>query len=82
MTSLITSPQEGVSVDRSDESVSVKGVAWSGGGREIVRVDVSGDGGRTWTTASLSPHTSQPLGRAWAWKQWEVSSHPQALFII
>ena len=58
---------------RSDDSVSVSGVAWSGGGREVVRVDVSSDGGRTWTTAELSNNEDQPLGRAWAWKFWEVS---------
>ncbi len=73
VTSLITSPQGGVTLVRSDEAVSVRGVAWSGGGREVVRVDVSSDGGHTWTTAELSNTKDQPLGRAWAWKLWEVS---------
>ncbi len=59
-------------MERCEKSVSVRGVAWSGGGREVVRVDVSADGGRTWITAELGPDTTQPLGRAWAWKQWEV----------
>lgn len=33
--------------------MSVKGYAWSGGGRGIVRVDVTADGGKTWHTAGL-----------------------------
>jgi hypothetical protein len=33
--------------------ITLKGVAWSGGGRKIERVDVSIDGGKTWTAAEL-----------------------------
>ena len=72
VTSLICSPQEGVTVLRSEEGVTVKGVAWSGGGREVIRVDVSSDGGKTWQVAELIKDEEQPLGRAWAWKRWEV----------
>jgi sulfite oxidase len=42
--------------------VQVTGWAWSGDGKGIVRVDVSGDGGKTWETAELLPRT--PDGRA------------------
>lgn len=45
-----------------DEEVTVKGYALAGGGRAVVRVDVSADGGETWTSADLKP-TSQPLNR-------------------
>lgn len=45
-----------------DDEVTVKGYAAAGGGRAVVRVDVSADGGETWTTAELKP-TSQPLYR-------------------
>ena len=75
VTSLICSPQDGVAVERSDQSVTVKGVAWSGGGREVIRVDVSSDGGETWQSAEISNDEEQPLGRAWAWKRWEVRCH-------
>ena len=34
--------------------LKVKGFAWSGGGRGIVRVDVSIDEGKTWITAELA----------------------------
>uniref|UniRef100_A0A671N6G5 Sulfite oxidase n=1 Tax=Sinocyclocheilus anshuiensis TaxID=1608454 RepID=A0A671N6G5_9TELE len=77
--SAITHPAEGTSGDCSDREGTVKGYAWSGGGREVVRVDVSIDGGKTWHVAKL--HTSDqeqhpapppPPGRAWAWKLWEI----------
>jgi sulfite oxidase len=36
------------------DSFTVKGVAWSGGGRGICRVEVSADGGETFTAAELN----------------------------
>jgi sulfite oxidase len=53
------------------ETVPVQGFAWSGGGRGIVRVDVSGDGGDSWVTADLK-HPGQPDGREWAWTLWSA----------
>ena len=62
------------------EPLTVKGYAYSGGGRGIVRVDVSIDNGATWKTATLLNGTSlpnlegpdkQPIDRAWAWTFWE-----------
>ena len=35
--------------------VKVRGYAYSGGGQAVIRVDVSIDGGETWTTADLEP---------------------------
>lgn len=52
--------------------VKVRGYAWSGGGRKIVRVDVSADGGKNWTTASLTQEEASSLYRSWAWTLWEV----------
>lgn len=78
--SAITQPADGTVVNRSAEEVTVKGYAWSGGGREVVRVDVSLDGGKTWQVAQLrssekgqAPAPSPPPGRAWAWKLWELT---------
>eukprot|EP00752_Nemacystus_decipiens_P016390 g14652.t1 len=70
--SAILSPADGSSVSQYDDEVTVKGYAVAGGGRAVVRVDVSADGGETWTTAELKP-TSQPLYRTWAWTLWEAS---------
>ncbi len=52
--------------------VHVRGYAWSGGGRKIIRVDVSGDGGQSWQNASLNQNETG-LYNAWAWTLWEVS---------
>ena len=49
----------------------IQGYAYSGGGRGIVRVDVSSDSGSTWRTATLTSGKEQPLDRAWAWTFWE-----------
>ena len=41
------------------------------GGRNIVRVDLTGDGGKTWATADLLDGANQRFGRAWAWTFWK-----------
>lgn len=69
VTSAICNPPDGSSVKRGD--LHLKGYAWSGGGRKIVRVDVSTDGGQTWKTASLQSRDAS-LTRAWAWTLWEL----------
>lgn len=67
--SAIMIPKNG-SVLHPGQSV-VQGYAYSGGGRGIVRVDVSSDGGNKWTTATLTAGREQPLDRAWAWTFWD-----------
>ena len=52
--SAILAPSAGGAVDDDDETVSVAGFAWSGGGRGIVRVDVSADAGETWHATTLA----------------------------
>lgn len=61
-----------------EKKIKVSGYAWSGGGRKIVRVDVSADGGATWLTADLehADKTKKVVevdGREWAWALWKVS---------
>ncbi|GKY93840.1 hypothetical protein MPSEU_000350900 [Mayamaea pseudoterrestris] len=58
--------------------VKVQGWAWAGGGRNIVRVDVTGDDGKTWNTAQLLQGRDQKFGRAWAWTFWECEV-PEAI---
>lgn len=50
--------------------VELEGRAWSGSG-QVVRVDVSPDGGRTWSAAALD----EPLGPL-AWRRWTWSWDP------
>ena len=56
---------------------SARGYAFSGGGRDVVRVDVSADGGKSWQTAELKK-LPQRTGKAWAWTLWEVRVDMQA----
>lgn len=51
----------------------VKGWAYSGGGREIVRVDVSTDDGKHWGQASLEIAEKEIGSKHWAWKQWQYT---------
>jgi len=57
----------------SEIEITVRGYAWSGGGRNIARVDVSADDGLSWHTAELNPDAgaNQPYNKAWAWTLWE-----------
>jgi len=52
------------------KEVSFKGVAWSGGGRKIERVDVSIDGGKNWIAAELFKPIDQRYNHHWAWTQF------------
>lgn len=53
-------------------TVKAKGWAWAGGGRNIVRIDITSDGGKTWSPANIVQGEDQPFGRAWAWVFWEA----------
>jgi sulfite oxidase len=69
-------PAQGISYEMAaGESVmmKVKGWAFSGGGRNVVRVDVTGDKAKTWKSAELLDGHTQPYGRAWAWTFWETT---------
>ncbi len=68
--SAITLPRPNSKV-AAGQPFAIQGYAYSGGGRGIVRVDVSADGGRTWKTANLTAGSEQPLDRAWGWTFWE-----------
>jgi sulfite oxidase len=57
--------------------MEVEGYAYSGGGREIVRVDVSMDGGETWEQAELMGDKGSG-NREWWWKRWRFEGVPKA----
>ena len=52
----------------------VSGYAWSGGGRRIIRVDVSVDNGKTWHVAHLMDPQNHSLNRQWSWTRWELNA--------
>lgn len=70
--SAICEPRSGTTVSRDEETVDVRGWAWSGGGRGIVRVDVTTDRGENWITAKLKKIPDQKPGREWAWSHFDA----------
>lgn len=77
ITSVVPVPPGGGATNNNEPGetilVRAKGWAYSGGGRNIVRVDVTGDGAKSWTPATLSEGKDQRRGRAWAWTFWECT---------
>ncbi|KAG6012065.1 hypothetical protein E4U54_007748 [Claviceps lovelessii] len=65
------------------QEITMTGYAFSGGGRSIIRVDVSLDGGTSWQQASLLPDCVTKNGTpspchghaAWAWRRWSFKGH-------
>ena len=64
--SVILAPKEGERVPAGP--VKVRGWALAGGDREAARVDVSGDGGRTWSVADFVAGSG-----AFVWRLWQAS---------
>jgi len=80
VTSVICEPQnqQVVKIDK-DGNLALRGYAWSGGGRAVVRVDVSIDQGKQWHTAQLiDDYTATSLDRRWAWTRWQANVQPGA----
>ncbi|KAF2478503.1 Oxidoreductase, molybdopterin-binding domain-containing protein, partial [Neohortaea acidophila] len=55
-----------------EESVVLRGYAFSGAGRRVVRVDVSPDNGKTWQQANIED-AEQKGHRSWSWRQWNLA---------
>jgi sulfite oxidase len=62
----VLSPREGATVAAGP--IEARGYAFAGGDRYVARVDVSIDGGTSWTQAELL----EDLGR-WAWRHWRIT---------
>ena len=52
-----------------EDAVEVEGYAFAGGGRKIVRVDISPDDGRSWYQAELIPDETHGH-KCWSWTRW------------
>lgn len=52
--------------------IKVKGYAYSGGGRKIVRVDLTKDEGKTWQVADLVAQDAKNPPRHYGWTLWEA----------
>jgi sulfite oxidase len=64
--SIVTSPRAGARLPAG--GVRVEGLALAGGGRDVARVEVSADGGRSWRLARLGERRER-----WAWRLWELT---------
>ena len=53
------------------KDVVIEGYAFSGGGRKIIRVDVSTDDGRTWNQAEIDIDPVNNGKNNWSWKRWK-----------
>jgi sulfite oxidase len=73
-TSIICSPPQAQVIAGTPDFVEVKGVAHSFGGAGCARVDVSLDGGKTWTEANLEKpaelRAKERVGKVWGWCQF------------
>lgn len=52
---------------------TLKGYAYSGGGRKVIRSEISLDQGKTWRLATLNhPETPNASGKYWCWCFWQL----------
>jgi DMSO/TMAO reductase YedYZ molybdopterin-dependent catalytic subunit len=65
--SIVTAPADGSRYPSRTRTLSVRGAAWAGDD-EVARVDVTLDGGATWTEAAMTP----PRNR-YDWVRWQAS---------
>ena len=58
-------------------TVRLEGYAYSGGGNEIQRVDISLNGGETWDQATLVQDDMklEQGHKSWCWKRWKYEGH-------
>eukprot|EP00929_Paragymnodinium_shiwhaense_P073081 TRINITY_DN3714_c0_g1_i1.p2 TRINITY_DN3714_c0_g1~~TRINITY_DN3714_c0_g1_i1.p2 ORF type:complete len:241 (-),score=57.77 TRINITY_DN3714_c0_g1_i1:326-1048(-) len=67
-------PNETISAaDALRDGIEVRGIALGGGGHRVARVDVSIDGGKTYTPAELDDHGMEKVHRRnyhWSWYWW------------
>lgn len=71
--SVVTSPSPQMPITHGPGPLVITGLAWSGRG-SITRVDVTVDGGKTWKTARLAPHShNMALHRFYLDHVWDGS---------
>jgi sulfite oxidase len=73
--SVISGPADGASVKAGN--VDVHGAAWAGEA-DVVKVEVSTDGGSTWTAANLSHERARYAWRLWRYK-WKAQGGNYAI---
>ncbi|KAL3687448.1 hypothetical protein R1sor_013757 [Riccia sorocarpa] len=73
--SAITTPahNEILPFGAAQKPYTVKGYAYSGGGKKVTRVELSLDGGETWRFCNIT-HLEKPTkhGKYWCWVHWNL----------
>ncbi|KAK9903043.1 hypothetical protein M0R45_001294 [Rubus argutus] len=73
--SVITTPchDEILSINSWTRPYTLRGYAYSGGGKKVTRVEVTVDGGETWHVCNLD-HQEKPnkYGKYWCWCFWSL----------
>uniref|UniRef100_A0A7S4HD63 Nitrate reductase n=1 Tax=Prymnesium polylepis TaxID=72548 RepID=A0A7S4HD63_9EUKA len=65
--------QELLPLEGDGQKYTVKGYCYSGGGRKVIRVELSVDGGENWTLSKLThPEKPTEYGKYWCWCFWEL----------
>lgn len=67
VTSAITSPEAGQRISAGMSTIA--GWATGSAGKNVARVEVSTDGGQSWTAAKL---VDSPAANEWTWRFWEA----------
>ncbi|OEL30884.1 Nitrate reductase [NADH] 1 [Dichanthelium oligosanthes] len=75
--SVITTPGHDevlpVNATTTQGGYTMKGYAYSGGGKKVTRVEVTLDGGETWLQCELNhPEKPNKYGKHWCWCFWSV----------
>ncbi|DBB14482.1 TPA: hypothetical protein ACH3X3_004767 [Trebouxia sp. C0006] len=74
--SIITSPRHSELIPlaaSTSTTYTVKGYAFSGGGRKVITVEVSLDGGNTWLISCITRgEEPSEYGKHWCWVFWQV----------
>jgi len=65
--SIVSAPADGARLPEGTRALAIRGAAWAGDDG-VARVEVTLDGGATWTEASMTP----PRNR-YDWVRWQVS---------
>ena len=74
--SVITKPSHGECIDTNNDKLfyTFKGYAYAGGGRKVIRVELSFDDGATWKLCEIHPSSKTLLptkyGKYWCWSFW------------
>uniref|UniRef100_A0A0N4ZYK5 sulfite oxidase n=1 Tax=Parastrongyloides trichosuri TaxID=131310 RepID=A0A0N4ZYK5_PARTI len=71
--SAICVPSPNTKINKEDGEFEVCGYAWSGGGKGIIRVEVSIDDGKTWQSADMEQDPDQTVDEMYAWTLWKTT---------